>query len=63
MYPWSYTTEKLPDWQELHSVGVVIANAIEAIGGLPYWVRSLPIILNRQKGHLIQVEVSECSTI
>ena len=41
MYPWSYTNQKLPDWQELHSVGIVIADAIEAIAGLPYWVRNI----------------------
>jgi hypothetical protein len=39
MYPWSYTNQKVADWQELHSVGLIIAENIEAIGGLPYWVK------------------------
>ena len=39
MYPWSNTKEKLPDWQELHSVGLAIAEGITAISGQEYWVR------------------------
>jgi hypothetical protein len=40
MYPWSYTKEKLHDWQELHSIGVTIADAITSISGQEYWVRN-----------------------
>jgi hypothetical protein len=42
MYPWSYTKEKLHDWQELHSIGVTIADAITSISGQEYWVRKHP---------------------
>ena len=38
MYPWSHSKEKLPDWQELHSVGVTMADAITSISGIPFWV-------------------------
>jgi hypothetical protein len=44
MYPWSHTKEKIHDWQELHSIGITIATAIETISGQEYTVRNINIL-------------------
>jgi len=39
MYPWGFSREPLPDFQQLHDVGIEMSKAIFNVSGHDYWVR------------------------
>jgi hypothetical protein len=38
MYPWGYTSDPLPDYEQLHDVGVEMVKTIYQVSGHDYWV-------------------------